>query len=453
MTATATATANEIADAVRSERTTARTAVETALRLIEERDAAIGAFQVVRVFDALKEADELDARADKSALPLAGVPIAVKDNVSVTGEPMRIGSAGSDATPQQHDHEVVRRLRAAGAIVVGITRCPELCVFGATDGAFGTTRNPWDLDRTPGGSSGGSAAAVAAGMVPLAHANDGMGSIRIPSACTGLVGLKPGQGVVPAVLGGNSWFDMAENGTVSTTVDDCALAFAVLSGSAPTPPEEPSGLRIGVSTRVPMIGTPLDKHWRAAAGETGVLLRQQGHSVVIADPPYSTSMLMSELVRWFAGTELDARLLADRTKMEARNRRHAALGRGALRLGYPKESGRQNWQHKVDGFFADIDVLVTPALAKPPLKSIAWSQRGWTANVLSNSRYAPFCAPWNLAGWPAMVVPAGLHPNGTPLAVQLVGRPGSERTLLGVAATLERVRPWQRTAPVSAQAG
>ena len=448
MTHSATQTATEIADAVRNGTMTARSAVEAALERINERDGEIGAFQVVRVFESLKEADEIDARADKSSLPLAGVPIAIKDNLPVAGEPMRVGSEASDATPQTHDHEVVRRLRAAGAVVVGITRCPELCTFGATDGAFGTVHNPWNHDRTPGGSSGGSAAAVAAGMVPIAHANDGMGSIRIPAACAGLVGLKPGQGVVPSDLGNGSWFDMAENGAHATAVDDLAAAIAVLAARAELGTvREPERLRIAVSTKVPMLATPLDKHWRAATGETGILLRQQGHTVVMADPPYSTSMLMSELARWHAGTELDARLLADRSKLEARNRRHAAVGRLLLRAGYPKPTGRERWQHKVEKYFEDFDVLVTPALAQSPIRSIAWSRRGWLANIWSNSHYAPFCAPWNLAGWPAMVVPAGLHPDGMPLSVQLVGRPGSEHLLLGLAATLERVRPWQRTAP------
>lgn len=198
-------TATDIAEAVRSGARTASAVTEDALDRIAQRDSTIGAFQVVRAERVLAEADAVDARTDRHTLPLAGVPIAIKDNVPVRGEPMRDGSRGSHRGPQPADHEVVTRLRAAGAVVVGITRVPELCVFGATDSAFGRTRNPWDPSRTPGGSSGGSAAAVAAGMVPLAHGNDGMGSIRIPAACCGLVGLKPGLGVVPAELGESSW--------------------------------------------------------------------------------------------------------------------------------------------------------------------------------------------------------------------------------------------------------
>jgi amidase len=450
---TTTWTALEIAAQVRSGATTAREATEQALRRIEERDPAIGAFQEVRTFAALREADELDAREDKSALPLAGVPIAIKDNVPVTGEPMRYGSACSDPSPQTSDHEVVRRLRAAGAIVVGITRCPEMCVFATTDSVYGLARNPWDLDRTPGGSSGGSAAAVAAGMVPLAHANDGMGSIRIPSACCGVVGLKPGLGVVPSDLLNGSWFDMAENGAVATTVDDCAAALAVLAGDPRLATvREPAPLRIAVSTRAPMIATPVEKAWRAVAGETGLLLREAGHTVTAADPPYSTSMLMSEIVRWLAGADLDAELLPDRDRLETRVRRHAAAGRLVRRLGMPRADGRARWQRRADRFFQDHDVLVTPMLAKPPKAAKLWSQRGWIDNLVTDARFAPFAAPWNLAGWPAIAVPAGMHPSGTPLSVQLVGPPGSESLLFGLAATLERVRPWPRTAPAPAAA-
>jgi amidase len=444
-----TETVVEIAAAVRAGTLTARAATERALERIEAGDGRIGAFQLVRVFAALREADAVDARSDKAALPLAGVPIAIKDNIPVAGEPMRNGSSGSDPTAQDHDHDVVRRLRAAGAVVVGLTRVPELCVFGSTDSDFGVTRNPWDLGRTPGGSSGGSAAAVAAGLVPAAHGNDGMGSIRIPAACCGLVGIKPGLGVVPAGLGSGSWFDLAENGPLTTTVADAALLLSVLA-DRPGLAElgDPGSVRIAASTKSPILGVPVDKHWAAAVGETAVLLREAGHTVRDADPPYSQRTAQSALVRWVAGTELDARLLSDRDRMAMRTKRHAAAGRLALRAGLPRESGRTHWRHRAEAFFSGYDVLMTPTLAQSPIKSVPWAQRGWLANVWTNVRYAPMAAPWNLAGWPAMAVPAGLHPSGTPLSVQLVARPGGEALLLSIAAQLERVRPWPRTAPV-----
>lgn len=445
-------TAVEIAAAVRAGRLTARQAVEHALQRIEDVDHRFGAFQQVRVFAALREADAVDARVGRADLPLAGVPVAIKDNVPVTGEPMRNGSAATDPTPQQYDHPVVERLRAAGAVVVGLTKVPELCVFGATDSSFGITRNPWNPARTPGGSSGGSAAAVAAGEVPIAHGNDGMGSIRIPAACCGLVGIKPGLGVVPAELGNGSWFDMAENGPLATTVDDAALMLSVLAhrpGLAQ--PTWPGRLRIAVSTAVPAQGLPLDAHWRAATVETADLLRAAGHSVVQADPPYGQMLALREMARWVAGTARDAELVRDRGEFAVRTARHAALGRAVLATGLPRERGRDRWRHRVEDFFADYDVLLTPALAQPPIEASAWSARGWLANIWANLRYAPFAAPWNVAGWPAMTVPAGLAPDGMPLAVQLVAKPGAESQLIAVARELEQTRPWQRIAPIAAQ--
>lgn len=448
-TAPAVPTAVETVAAVRGGTTTARQATQASLDRIAAVDPALGAYQVVRADAALLEADAVDARVDRFTLPLAGLPIAVKDNVPVAGEPMRDGSAGSDPAPQLTDHEVVRRLRAAGAVVVGLTRVPELCVFGATDSVFGITRNPWDLTRTPGGSSGGTAAAVAAGTVAVGHGNDGMGSIRIPSACCGLVGIKPGHGTVPSDLGNGSWFDMAENGPLGTTVADIALVLSVMADQPAlgdvAPPTSP--LRVAVSVKAPGPGTPVDRAYADAARSSVEALTGAGHRLVQQDPPYSTSLMLAASARWFAGTAKDAELLTDPSKLEPRVARHAALGRQLLRRGWLKDSPRQQWVDAASRYFDDVDVLVTPALAQPPIAAVRWGQRGWAANLLANSRYAPFAAPWNLAGFPAMAVPAGRHPSGMPLSVQLVGRPGGETLLLSVAAQLEQLRPWQRLAP------
>jgi amidase len=285
-------------------------------------------------------------------------------------------------------------------------------------------------------------------MVPAAHGNDGMGSIRIPAACCGLVGLKPGLGVVPAELGNGSWFDMAENGPLATTVQDAALVLSVMAARPEwAAPREPEHVRVVVSTKAPMPATPVDRHWAAAARDTGAALREAGHTVTHADPPYGQLLAFSEIARWTAGTELDARLVADRRRLRPRVRRHAALGRLVLRAGFPSAAGRAAWQQRAERFFAGHDVLVTPALARSPLRAAPWGERGWTANVVANARYAPFAAPWNLAGWPAMTVPAGVDPDGLPLAVQLVARPGGEPLLLALATQLERLRPWPRTAP------
>jgi amidase len=448
MTPPSSPTVSEIASAVRAGMLTARAATDAALARIEARDGELGAFQVVRRGAALREADEVDARHDREALPLAGVPIPIKDNVPVRGEPMRIGSLASDPTPQSADHEIVTRLRAAGAVVLGLTSVPELCVFGATDSQFGITRNPWDRTRSPGGSSGGAAAAVAAGMVAAAHGNDGMGSIRIPAACCGLVGIKAGLGVVPAELGNGSWFDMSENGPLTTTVEDCALLLSVLAAR----PElasvaDVSPLRIAISTKSPVQGVPVHRSWAEAANGTASLLREAGHTVRQADPRYGQRIGRSGIGRWLAGTELDSQLVGDRSKLAPRTKTHAALGRVVLAAGYPKPAGRQAWVACAEEFFAEYDVLLTPALAQSPLSAQAWSERGWLSNVLANTRYAPFAAPWNLAGWPAMAVPVGVGADGLPRGVQLVARPGGEALLLSLAAQLERLRPWQRFAP------
>lgn len=443
-----TSTAAQLAAAVRSGELTARSVTEQALRRIGQHDNDLHAFRLVRAEAALAEADVVDGRADLGRLPLAGVPVAIKDNVAVTGEWLGNGSAGTDRTARTADHPVVQRLRAAGAVVIGLTNVPELCVFASTDAPGSITRNPWDLTRTPGGSSGGSAAAVAAGLVPLAHANDGLGSIRIPAACAGLVGIKPGLGVVPAELGNGSWFAMAENGPLATTVADCALMLSVLA-DRPELAEltEPDLVRIGVSVRAPLVGLPVDREFAAAARRAGDALAGLGHQVRTDELRYPNLAGPAAMARWFAGAEQDAQLLADRSRLQRRTAGHARLGRLVLATGAPRPAGRTKLRRAVDRYFTDHDVLITPALARTPPAAVAWSRRGWAANVLSNVRYAPFAAPWNLAGWPAMAVPAGTHSDGLPLSVQLVGRPGSEPVLLGLAAQLERLQPWPRTAP------
>ncbi len=444
-----TMTALEIAAAVRAATVPARDVTQRALDRIAEHDAGIGAFRVVRRQQSLAEAAAIDSQPDRSGLPLAGVPIAIKDNVPVTDEPMRNGSAGSDPVPQRSDHEVVRRLRAAGAVVVGLTNVPELCVFGATDSGFGITRNPWDLDRSPGGSSGGSAAAVSAGLVPVAHGNDGMGSIRIPAACTGLVGIKPGAGLVPAELGNGSWFGMAENGPLATTVADCALLLSVMAGRPGLASLDPelTPLRIGLSVKAPVTGLPVDREYAAAVWQTGDLLTGAGHRAQAAELRYPVQAGPAAMARWFAGAELDARLLADRSRLDPRVSRHARLGRLVLATGGPRAGGRTALLQVATRYFAEFDVLITPALARGPLPALDWHRRSWPANVLANIRYAPFAAAWNLLGWPAMAIPAGLNRAGMPLSIQLVSRPGQEGLLLNLAAQLERLRPWDRLAP------
>ncbi len=448
MTSKLSATATEIAAGVRSGALSAPDVVAAALGRIIARDDRIGAFQVVRAARAAADAAEVARRADLAQLPLAGVPIAIKDNVPVAGEPLRNGTPLSSDEPQPTDHPVVARLKAAGAIVVGITRVPELCFFATTDSPFGITHNPWDLDRTPGGSSGGSAAAVAAGMVPVAHGADGLGSIRIPAACCGLVGIKPGRGVVPAHLGPNDWYGMAENGPLATTVADAALVLSVMAGNPELAEvrEPDRALRIGVSTKPPMIGVRPDIEHLRAVVRTVRLLEASGHHVERVDPPYPKNTL-PVLARYFGGVSIDAEGL-DRSRLDRAVRFYVAIGDRVRAHNLVKDADRDEFRTHLAGYFANLDLLVTPTLATPPIEASRWGQRSGPRVFAAGARFAPYPAPWNYAGYPAVSVPAGLHPRTrTPMSMQLVAPDGGEQLLLGVAALLERVAPWPRVAP------
>ena len=445
-------TAAELAADVRARKTTAVEATKAALKRVESHDVKLGAFQLVRAERALAEAAELDARADLASLPLAGVPIAIKDSIEVAGEPMRVGSAATSAEPQPADHELVARLRAAGAVILGLTTVPELCVFGTTDSVFGVSRNPWNLERTPGGSSGGSAAAVAAGIVPFAHGNDGMGSIRGPAGNCGIFGLKPGGGVVPQDIGFDSWGGMSQNGPLATTVTDASLLLSVMAGRPElanvAEPQRP--LRIAIAAGEPSVLVKLDPQWRRGLEETADALRAAGHIVTETVFPYDPNPLPL-LARWFAGTEADARDL-DQGLLNPRTRTHARLGRFVRRAGLLSSKPVERSRAMITRFFDDYDVLITPTLAQSGPWAEQWHKRGWFANLASNIRYAPYQSTWNLLDWPAANVPAGWHAtDGVPLGVQIVAPPhanaAGEALILSLALQLERLRPWPRVAP------
>ena len=440
--------AAELSQIVRGGAVSAADVVAAHLDHINRVDTRIGAFQVVRGERALAEARTLSARDDLAQLPLAGVPVAIKDNIPVAGEPMRFGSAATPEAPQPDDHEVVRRLRAAGAIVVGLTRVPELCIWGTTDSIFGITRNPWKLDRTVGGSSGGSAAAVAAAMVPVAHGADGLGSIRIPAACCGLVGIKPGTGVVPSGVGPTSWRGLAENGPLATTVNDAALLLSVMANRPDLAVAAPleRALRVAVSVKSPLAGISVDHEMRAATLRVGDLLGQAGHHVRTANPPSPLSVANAVVAWWVAAVADEADAL-DRRALEARTRGHVAAGHLVRRLGMGRPASREAWRRMAAQFFTGHDLLVTPALANPPIGVGPWSRRSWLANLLANIRYAPFAAPWNFAGYPAATIPVGMHSSGLPMSVQLVAASGNEALILAVARQIEAGMPHARHAP------
>jgi amidase len=327
---------------------------------------------------------------------------------------------------------------------------PELCLYCATDGPGTVTRNPWDTARSSAGSSGGSAAAVAAGAVPLAQGNDGMGSLRLPAAACGLVTLKPGRGVVPAGIGADNWSGMAENGALATTVADLALATSVLAGWPAVELPAPGGpLTIAVSTRSPVPGIRPDAAGRAALDAVVAQLEAAGHTIVRREPVITPGAALGTVVRWLAGADDDATALGlDRRAMQPRSRVHARLGRLARRAGLLRPRTAEAFRARMTAFFGEVDVLVSPVVTGPPLPARPWHERGFLANITADARWAPWTSAWNFAGLPALALPGAPRPDGTPTSIQLVGPAGSETRLLWLAGDLERRLPWRRHAPV-----
>jgi amidase len=443
------ATAREIAAAVRAGQVTAVDVVEAHLDQIDQLDPDVGAFTRVLHDRAREEAAAVDAREDRDELPLAGVPVAIKDNIAVRGVPTGNGSEALPGGPAQFDDEVVVRLVDAGAVVVGVTRCPELCVFGNSDDPDGAARNPWDPTRIAGGSSGGSAAAVAAGLVPIAHASDGMGSIRIPAAANGLVGIKPGRGIVPVEgdLDGQHWYGMTQHGPLATTVDDLALVLDVMGsverfGDAGEP-ERP--LRVAVSVAPPAPGVMIGREQRDAVVRVAKALQAAGHHVERADPPYDPVLILDLILRWTAGTAKDVdEFGADITRLQPRTRVHATVGRWLSKVRPVEQRQADRWKAKADGFFGEWDLLLTPAMASAQPRGHGWHDRGWLPNLLQGLLWVPFEGPWNLAELPAAAVPAGTSDQRLPLSVQVVAPRGREDDLIAALRVVERVAPWQR---------
>src|SRR5919202_5128660 len=312
----------------------ARVVVEAVLRRIERLDPQLNAFRVVLAERVLAEADKADARRCAGEQPLLGVPVAIKDDTDVAGVPTARGTAAADLTPRAADAEVVRRLRVAGAVIVGKTNVPELMMWPWTEGvSFGAARNPWALDRTPGGSSGGSGAAVAAGLCGVALGTDGAGSIRIPAAYCGLFGLKPQHGRVPLAPGtSDGWHGMNHVGPIARTVADAALFLDAVADRAPeggfaAAARAPVRLRIAVSTKVPPgVVARVGAEQRAALDATAALLRSLGHEVVEREIEYPPTVGVNVLSRYLRGIHDEAAALAHPERLEPRTR--AMIRRG-----------------------------------------------------------------------------------------------------------------------------
>ena len=455
------------AELVRAGEVSARELVEACLERIARLDPDLGAFRVVLGERALAEAAQADARrAAGDERPLLGVPIAVKDVADVAGEPTTHGT-GAHGPPAERDAELVRRLRSAGAIVVGKTRTPELALWPFTESAtFGVTRNPWRLDRTPGGSSGGAAAAVTAGMVGAAHGTDGAGSIRIPAACCGLFGLKPQRNRLPLAPDEDHWYGLTAAGVLTRSVLDTALFFdAVLAGghgagpaTSPFPGAEslaraardmPGRLRIALALNPPPGSLRPYAAGRRALEETAEVLRGVGHLVRECEVDYGTVPL-AVAGRYLRGAHDEGARLPYPRRLERRTRALVRLGGRVPPALLARERATEGARaRRLGALLDDHDLLLVPVLARPPVEIGRYEGLGAlrTLSGVGRGFGGPFTSPWNLTGQPAAAVPAGFDGDGLPVSVQLVARPNDESTLLSLAAQLERERPWADRRP------
>ena len=449
-----------LAQRVRAGEVSPRELVELFLRRIETLDPRLNAFRVTMAEEAIAAAEAMT----KPDGPLAGVPVAIKDCMQVAGQSMTWGSR-TYHPPERTDSEAVRRLRAAGAIPIGITNVPELMIFPwtATE-ANGITRNPWNVQRTPGGSSGGSAAAVAAGMAAAATATDGGGSIRIPAACCGLVGMKPTRGRVSTQPDPQGWLGLSVIGALARTVRDSALLLDVMHGATPRDvdraPEpggtfldaaarEPGRLRVAVSRKIPPgLIARVSPDQRLAFERTARLLGELGHETVEKHPAYG--MVGMHFVRtWTRGVLEDSRQVPDPSALERSTRQMARAG--SVLVPERRRAGlmarRAGHTARLLALWDEVDVLLTPALASTAIGAEGGFGKGALLAFNTAAGFTPFTSPFNVTGQPAITLPAGLGSDGMPLSVQLVGRPGGEEQLYSLAAQLEAAEPWEGLRP------
>lgn len=430
--------------------TTSVELTRAALDRAEATQPTLNAFRRLRRDAALQEAKKADERLTAGERrPLLGVPIAIKDDMDLAGEPTAFGCAG-DYPPVTADGVLVQQLRQAGAVIIGKTNTPEFGLWPVTEGeAFGVTRNPWHPAHTPGGSSGGSAAAVAAGIVAAAVGSDGAGSIRIPAAWSHLVGIKPGRGTLPTPEAFNG---ITEWGPLARTTADAALLLDVLAGGtrfAAAAQKSPVPLRVALSVRPAFMGglrIRLDPRVRAAVVGVARWLHELGHELVVADPSYGL-LGVHFLPRSLAGVEEWCVAAPDRSLLDFRTSDTGRLGSrlNGRALRWSKAS-LDYFRHRVGRLFDQVDVVLTPTTATPPLPIGAIDGlSGWQTDRKVMAA-CPYAWPWNALGWPGLNVPAGLV-DGLPVGAQLLAPAGGEELLISLAAQLEPVLDWPSRVP------
>ena len=460
----------ELARLVRDGELSALELVADALAAIERLEPSVNAFTHLAAEQALEQAGRIGAGDPR---PFAGVPIAIKDNRPVAGMPLTMCSDLFAKVTPPHDSFAVARLRDAGFVIVGKTTLPEMGILPTTESRrFGPTNNPWDLTRTPGGSSGGSAAAVAAGMVPIAHGNDGGGSIRIPAACCGLVGLKAARGRISSGPDAGQSF-LVSDGVLTSTVADTVAVLDLMAGYevgdsnwAPPPAgsyselaaREPGPLKLGLALNVPLDGSTLDPVCERAALDCAQLLRSLGHSVDEFEPPWSGLDLLPVFTSAFgAGISMTTMIGARLAGREPTQDDVEPLTWEMWKLANEESSLKMTAaQARLEGVarsvvasMAAYDAVLTPALGMRPVPTGTIHGRGpdpWD-HYERSGHFTPYTAILNVTGQPAISLPLYHGDDGLPTAVQLIGPPAREEVLLSLAFQLERALPWTDRRP------
>jgi amidase len=456
------------AELVRKKEVKAIELVEAAIERIEQLNPTLNAV-VTPMYEQARET----ARGKLPKGPFAGVPFLLKDLLAFYGGVrMTFGSRLFSSYVPDHDSELVMRLKRAGLIIVGKTNTPEFGILPTTEPElFGPCRNPWNTDRTTGGSSGGSAAAVASGMVPMAHANDGGGSIRIPASCCGLFGLKPTRGRNP--LGpdfGDIMSGLVCEHAVTRSVRDCAALLDATSGPAPgdpywaPPPQRPFLKEVGADPGKLRIAFTIEPPGEIAihddcvkaVREAAALCSDLGHEVTETAPELDAEMITQAfVVLWSAGNAVTIKALgASKEMVEPLSWALYEMGCHYDAADYLIAAGNiQRMARDVSRFFENYDVWLTPTLGEPPVPLGTFDSppddplRGFTRS----GEFVPFTPVCNATGQPAMSVPLFWNGEGLPVGTHFIGRFGDEATLFRLAAQLEEARPWKdRRPPVSA---
>ena len=436
--------ATAAAAAVRGREVSPVELVEQALATIEEKDSEINAFTVVLADEARERARELER---EPVGPLAGVPIAIKDHVWMRGAPATNGSLALRDFYPDVDAIPVERLRDAGAVIVGKTNNPEFCYRGITDNAvYGLTRNPRNLERTPGGSSGGSAAAVAADMVPFALGTDGGGSIRIPASFCGIAGLKPTFGLIPKLPGFRGWPTLSVDGPLAQTVRDLALTLSVMAGASPVDDltwpvalHERQAPRVAFS--VDLGFAPVEQSVRAAFANTIAALdwdREEAHPPPIPPTALWNAIALPE------GFASEGPLLAEH-EHQMTDGTADIIRAGQVSAGeyLDAQHERSLYTRAWAEFFEDYDLLLIPTMQLTAFPVGMLSPESIDGQPIDQffDDWCTFCCPANLTGQPAASIPIGTDDDGLPIGLQIIGRRWEDLTVLAAAAQVERLQP------------